>query len=260
MSGQTNWLRREIKFQISRSQVEPICKFMAPYCEMDHYSRLSPDGYYLINSLYLDTSRMLLLERKRANLSRRHAIRIRTYGESPKFPGFVEIKGRVDQWVHKRRAAITRPETIAFLKHGTGGVENPDLGNPTFRDACFQIFQLGLAPKIMTQYRRLAFFGLSEPYARVTFDRQLRAYKESEYNIFPDVSKLTYYDHQDQYESREQNVVLELKCEAKIPFWMKDMVRHFELRQQQFSKYDSSWTFHSDANTLSGELSRIYTS
>lgn len=246
-----NLLRREIKFQVSPAQVKEICKFMAPYCEMDRYSQLSPDGYYLINSLYLDTDRMLLLERKRANLSKRHSIRIRTYGEKPVFPAFVEIKARVDQWIHKRRAPLTRAESISFLKDGMGGVGNPDLDNPVFRDVCFQALQLGLTPKIMTQYRRLAFFGLSEPYARVTFDRQLRAYKESEFDIFPSASRFTNYDHEDQYESRDHNVVLELKCEAKIPFWMKDMVRKFELKQQQFSKYDSSWTFHTLKDRLS---------
>jgi hypothetical protein len=232
-----NLNRRELKFQIPLSMVEPMCKYMEPYCTMDKYSQLAPEGYYTINSLYLDSDSMILLERKRNNLPRRFSMRIRSYGEQPKFPAFIEIKRKQDMFIHKKRTAITSWDTVEFFRDGHSPANNPDLGHPVLNEACYHIIKLGLSPRMMTNYQRLAFFGNFETYSRV------RCYRESGYNIFPEPSKFVNYDHEEQYNDAQASVVLELKCELKIPAWMQEMIRRFELRQAQFSKYDSSWTF-----------------
>ena len=105
------------------------------------------------------------------------------------------------------------------------------------------IIKHGLTPKMKTNYQRKAFIGDFDIYSRVTFDRRMRCYPETAYNIFPDRAKFVNYDHQDQFDDAGENVVLELKCELKVPGWMQRLIRNFELRQAQFSKYDSSWTY-----------------
>lgn len=241
-----NLTRRELKFQIPLAMVDSISEFLEKHCEMDKFSRLAGDGYYVINSLYLDSDKMILLENKRANLPRRFSVRIRSYGMKPNFPAFMEIKSKADLLINKKRSSITSLDTLQFIRDGYSSAVNSDLIHPVMQSACYNILNLGLKPKIMTQYQRKAYIGVHDPYSRVTFDRRMRCYGETEYNIFPDNLKFKNYDHSGQYASRESTVVLELKCELKVPYWMSDLIRRFELRQAQFSKYDSSWSFLSE--------------
>jgi SPX domain protein involved in polyphosphate accumulation len=241
-----NLTRREIKYQIPLEMVEPICEFIEPFCEIDKYSARSPDLYYTINSLYLDNHNMLLLERKRANLARRYSMRIRSYGENPIYPAFMEIKAKADLMINKRRCAITTPDTIEFMKTGVAAPDNPDLKHPVLQNACYKMLRLGLKPVMMTQYRRKAYFGMFDEYSRITFDRQMRCYPETEFNIMPIERRLVNYDHEEKYRSLDGNIVLELKCELKVPPYFSALIKKFNLTQSSFSKFDSSWAYLND--------------
>lgn len=241
-----NLTRREIKYQIPLEMVGPICDFIEPFCEIDKYSKRSPDLYYTINSLYLDNHNMLLLERKRANLAKRYSMRIRSYGEKPVYPAFMEIKSKADLMINKKRCAITSVDTMDFLRTGRMGGDNPDFAHPVMQDACYKILRLGLAPVMMTQYRRKAYFGMFDEYSRITFDRHMRCYPEKEFNILPNEAKFVNYDHEDQYTTGEGNVVLELKCELKVPPYFSALIKKFDLKQSSFSKFDSSWSYLND--------------
>ncbi len=158
-----NLNRRELKFQIPFALVEPMCRYLEAYCAMDKYSTIAPEGYYTINSLYLDNDSMLMLERKRRNMPRRFSMRIRSYGDNAKFPAFMEIKRKQDMFIHKKRTPITNYDTIAFLKDGHASAGNPDLNNMTMNEACYHILKLGLSPRMMTQYQRKAYIGPIAP-------------------------------------------------------------------------------------------------
>lgn len=245
--------RRELKFHIDQNKADAICAYLGSYCQLDKHSALAADGYYTINSLYLDTPQMTLLEHKRKGLADRFSVRIRTYGEEPKtFPAFLEIKRNVNGMVAKKRVTLSRPETLEFIRSGGASECNPDLEQRFFPAICYQIWKLGLEPRIMTQYRRLAFFGLDEPYTRVTFDRSLRCYPETDFRIFPNLAAYANYDSTDIYNSPQSSIVLELKCELKLPHWMRELVRRFELKHSTFSKFDSSYTFTSEKRALLG--------
>ena len=53
--------RYELKYTIPRWQVDEIEAFIAPYCFMDAYSARCEDGFYRVNSLYLDSPELILL-------------------------------------------------------------------------------------------------------------------------------------------------------------------------------------------------------
>lgn len=253
-----NLVRHEIKIQIPLNLVNPISNFLNLYCVLDPYSAKSDDGYYIINSLYLDSDKMYLLEQKRSGLANRYSLRIRSYGYEPKFPVFMEIKNKSGRFVHKQRAAMYSWDTINFIKDGVCDPNNNDIKHPYIQEACYKILRLGLRPKIMTQYRRKAYFGINEPYTRVTFDRELKCYPETEYNVLPDQSKFRNYDHYEQFLIQEESVVLELKCDFKVPSWFFDLISIFELKHTQFSKYDSSYTFLEDSEIPNFELLSVY--
>lgn len=250
-----NLHRRELKFQIPARLVQPISDFIAPYCELDHYSKIVPDHHYVINSLYFDCDSMTLIERKRNDMARRFSVRLRTYGRDGKFPAFFEIKHKVNQWIVKRRAIMTCPETINFIATGQGNIDElPDFNNKYLREIMYQLVSMELKPRMMTQYERKAYFGIYETYSRVTFDRRLRCYPEDKFNIFSDEKKLANYDHQFQYSHEDSEVVLELKCEAKVPSWFFDMIQKFELDHKFFSKFESSWNYLNDFEVMSDDF------
>lgn len=48
------------------------------------------------------------------------------------------------------------------------------------------------------------------------------------------------YDHAGTFDHPGMNVVLELKCERKVPVWIVDLIRRFELTRGGFSKFEGS--------------------
>jgi hypothetical protein len=250
-----NLHRRELKFQIPARLVQPISDYIAGFVELDHYSKIIPDHHYVINTLYFDTDAETLIERKRADMARRFSVRLRSYGRNSKFPAFFEIKHKVNQWIVKRRAPLTSQATIDFLATGKGDIDKlPDFKNKYLREIMYYLIAMDLKPRMMTQYERKAYFGIYEPYTRVTFDRRLRVYPETEYNIFADDSKFANYDHQFQYSHEDSEVVLELKCEAKVPEWYFAIIREFELDHKHFSKFESSWNYMHDFEAMTDDF------
>ena len=79
---------------------------------------------------------------------------------------------------------------------------------------------------------RYAYEGNSHNRVRITFDHNL-AFKAS--NI-ADLS----LNHQGWHQHRTKGVVVEIKFTGHYPAWMNQMVKHFGLRQQSFSKYARS--------------------
>ena len=98
----------------------------------------------------------------------------------------------------------------------------------------------GAQPTILTQYRRKAYLSTVDDYARVTFDRSMRYREESGYNVHPSEETMLNYDHAASFGAPGANVVLELKCERKIPVWIVDLIKRFDLTRGGFSKFDSS--------------------
>ena len=85
----------------------------------------------------------------------------------------------------------------------------------------FLMHKDGARPQVLTQYRRKAYLSEIDNYARVTFDRDLRYQVEDRYNVYPDEKQMCHYDIDEIYPHPEQCVILELKCEKKIPLWIR---------------------------------------
>ncbi len=231
--------RYELKYLIPYSLVEPISQYVSLYCEMDYYSQISHDSFYTINSLYLDTPSFLFYRNKELG-EQDFSLRIRSYGDQPKAPFFFECKMKNREFSKKRRGKVPianfgdifdRPELVKDFD--------------PYQDKNLTFF-INLAnsynarPVILSQYRRRAFLSTCDDYARVTFDRSMRYMREDTFNVMPDEARMTNYDHPDSFEAPGRNVVLELKCEQKIPVWMIDLVRTFGLVRDSFSKFQGS--------------------
>lgn len=238
-----NLERYELKYLIPLEMVKPISQFVESYCSMDYYSVISPDHFYTINSLYLDTPSYYLLRFKESANAFSFNMRVRSYGMGTEPPYFFEVKYKLRDFVRKKRAR-TGPEWKNILENDVipEGLDAYSLEN--IRDFMHLKMTYNVGPVILTQYRRKAYLSQIDDYARVTFDRDLRYQEMQDWCVTPDESLLCHYDHPDSFEEPGCTVVLELKCEKKIPLWMVELIRRFELVGGSFSKFGNSMVTH----------------
>lgn len=236
-----NLERYEVKYLVPMDMVDAISDYVAQYCEMDYYSQISSDGFYVINSLYLDTPSLFLFHKPQTGSLDYSCFRIRSYGADPKPPYYFESKQKIREFSKKRRGKIPI-ENFGDIFDNPQNVKGFDpYADKNVRDFIEKVTTFGLSPQILTQYRRRAFLSVHDDYARVTFDRDMCYRDEKGWSVKPD-ARMTHYDHPDSFDLRGSgaNVILELKCERKIPIWMVQLVRHFGLVRHGFSKYQSS--------------------
>lgn len=232
--------RYELKYTIPPSLIKPIADFVALYCKKDPHSQASTTGFYRVNNLYLDSPGYLFMRMRREGAANRFNLRIRSYGDIPEFPYFLEIKQKWNQVIRKYRARVTDPDWHrAYTQPGYQSRE-PDTDEREIRNReRFErmIYTYNAEPKILTQYRRLAWVSEVDTYARVTFDVNLRYMAAHEYYPVPKECDLVSCDSETCFDPG-CSVILELKCHASaVPSWMLDLVRRFELRRRSFSKY-----------------------
>ncbi|MBN1307136.1 MAG: polyphosphate polymerase domain-containing protein [Chitinispirillaceae bacterium] len=231
--------RYEAKYTIPLWMVDDISRFIEPYCSLDAYSEKSPDLYYTINSLYFDTPDYLFLWLRLQKACSRINMRVRTYGERPTLPWFLEIKHKRGDIMRKYRARIhsehleTMLQTPELLHHHV-----KDEKEENNRLLFYRLVQsYNARPKVLIQYKRKAYISDCEEYARVTFDIQLRSMRQTGYDPLPHDDALLPCDVQNIYDSGA-GVILELKCYTSyVPLWMIDLVRTFQLYRRGFSKY-----------------------
>ena len=92
--------RFELKYHIPVEWADRL----APYCEEDYYSKITPGGFYWITNLYLDSPSWTFLGWKKKQLLDRFNMRIRTYGEHPAQDGTFHFECNVP-WLEKETAA-----------------------------------------------------------------------------------------------------------------------------------------------------------
>ena len=231
--------RYVLKYLIPFSMVESISRYVEMFCQMDYYSQISSDHFYTINSLYFETPSFYFL-RAKENQTGRMSLRVRSYGENPKAPYFFEIKEKTGDFSKKRRSMVPL-ENWAELFTDPQKPQNINLEtDKNFQYFMAMVHMYGANPTILTQYRRKAYLSTVDDYARVTFDRFMRYRPEPEYNVHPTESSMLNYDHAETFGHPGTNVVLELKCERKIPMWIVDLIRRFNLTRGAFSKFEGS--------------------
>lgn len=234
--------RYELKYMIPSSMVDSISDFVSVYCSLDNYSLTSPGGFYRVNSLYLDSPYFYFLRMGLEDMDNRINMRIRSYGDNPDVPYYLEIKQKTGSVVRKYRAEVTDKNWYRAYKDP--GFYPRQVRCSRCDEASRQLFErmvftYDAAPVILTQYERKAWISDVDDYARITFDRDLRFRPETEYTPVPGAGLMVSCDHNLAFDPG-CNVVLELKCyTSRVPVWMLDMIRYFDLRRTSFSKYQT---------------------
>lgn len=237
-----NLERYELKYLISPQMIDPISRFVEAYCHMDHYSEVSPDHFYTINSLYLDSPNLYLLRYKESADAFSFNMRIRSYGSGEKPPYFFEIKYKIRDFVRKHRALVSSENWVDILENDILPEKLDNDSQHNLENFLRVKMTYNVNPVILTQYRRKAYLSHIDHYARVTFDRDLRYQETDQWLVKPSEYELSHYDHPESFDMPEQSVVLELKCEKRIPLWIIQLIKEFQLVRVSFSKYGNSMT------------------
>ncbi len=231
--------RYELKFLVPIELVDQISEFVEIYCELDPFSSIEPDNYYKVNNIYLDSPNYLFLERRLAGVDHRFNMRIRSYGDTPKFPFFCEVKHKTMGVVKKKRAKIYEDNWADVFSEKIIGNQSKVIwsDDEDYKGHFLRLaFLHNVEPKVFTQYRRKAYASVVDDYARVTFDRDLRFMRSNGYSLHPNEEELSHYDNPTKFDG-EENIIMELKCTTKVPMWFLDLITYFNLTRTSFSKY-----------------------
>ncbi len=226
--------RRELKYFIPKTYLDKLRKKFLENMEYDPFCRkgvlYSP---YTVRSIYLDTRNYLFYYEKVDGLKIRKKLRIRTYNtpESSE-DAFLEIKRKFNNIVYKERVKTLFPETPQLFN---GLLPRLKEEKPSFLDRsalgkfAYLTKRLQLKPQVLITYEREALYALDDPKIRVTFDINVRSF------AFPDLEDM--YREKDLMTINDDAFILEIKFNGRMPVWIRQIVREFNLRVQAISKY-----------------------
>ena len=208
--------------KLSDLLVSSISRFVTP----DPYAK--SNGYYFVNSIYLDSPCFLCYQQKQNGLKKRKKYRLRYYGHKPKVftsPLFFEIKRKDDAVIIKNRIIIN-PQKLNQISLNSW--QNISQKHPSFFSEFYQDYKtLRLKPKLIIQYKRQPFFSRFNKNFRITFDYDLKSAKTSQFNPGSIFLKNIMSDL----------AVMEVKFNGAIPPWFSYIIKSNNLRRSSFSKY-----------------------
>lgn len=213
--------RYELKYLLDDAQYSALMRAMEEKMRGDEY------GMSDICNIYFDTPDYRLIRRSLEKPAYKEKLRLRSYGTpSEDSRVFLELKKKYESIVYKRREAMSYREALGFI-------ESPMPYSQITREiAYFMDFYPEIAPAVFISYKREAYYGISDPELRITFDRDiLWRNTETELSrgiygnaILPDGRRL-----------------MEIKTGGAMPLWLASVLSEEKIRQTSFSKYGRAY-------------------
>lgn len=220
--------RHECKYFVPEDRVPALRALVRPFMRPDRFAARSPGYRYMLSSLYLDSPELDLLRSTEEGHKNRFKLRIRSYGDDPAQPVFLEIKRRVDGIVRKARAGLER-DHLASILGGAGNGARFGALPPDAAEFVHLVRELGARPTMHVRYVREAYEAIGGAPVRVTLDRELARAVGRDWQ--PRLAG-------DDYRSTPlQGVILEVKFTDSSPPWVHDIVSRLELQRRSIPKY-----------------------
>jgi len=225
--------RYELKFRLPRDAEDDIRDALRRRLVPDpHCARCAARGY-TVHSIYLDTDDLRFYFEKVDGFRVRRKLRIRAYGERPgEAPAFLEIKRKDGRRGAKERLSLP----LADVDHALNGKDPAEvLAGRSWSERKilerfrFNLKAIDLHPTVLVSYERQAWIDPDDERSRVTFDRDLRSLWH------PALPQL--FEERGACRFDPGHFVLEMKFDGRMPRWMCDVVRRFDLDARPYSKY-----------------------
>ncbi len=229
--------RLELKYLIDEFTADRVRRDIEPFCHSDsHNAVFQGTGRrgYGISSLYLDSPGRALFWAKERGDPERLKLRVRTYTGSP--IAVLELKRKISDVISKTRASVARDEVEAIARGCLPEPTHPETDR-FLNDFALTSMSLGAQPTLHVRYEREAYSSDVDTYARVTFDRHIGVQATHDWKLEGKPDGWVAFDDYRRMNQRERTVVLELKCQSIVPWWITNLVRKHALKQQSFSKY-----------------------
>jgi hypothetical protein len=177
-------------------------EFLRPFTKPDSYAALREGYRYPICSLYLDSHDLALLE----------------------------VKRKLNNVVHKRRAGINREAVRALLNRGRLDLDG--LGPQDRRNAEYFYSHVALTearPLIRVKYMREPYAAHGNEPVRITIDTDLMHAVTLDNSLSHVRGRWT--------TTPVDGVIVEVKFTERFPWWVQDFVQTFGLHQRAVPKY-----------------------
>lgn len=227
-----HFARFEFKYILNGKMRKAVEEELLFFLDYDPFVVDQPDHKYFVRSLYYDNPQHTAFHDKIDGLHTRAKFRIRTYTRDPDdtTPWFLEIKGRHDNLVFKRRVPVDRSGLNLSVLNGDSmtqalldRVERCDL-----RDKFeFEILRKKISPIALIDYERRPYFSKYDPNFRITFDEGLIATETK--SLFP-------IHHGSPKRILAGYTILEIKFRHHLPSWFHRVIQSYELRRVPISK------------------------
>jgi len=216
-----------------------LIKDITPYVHPDE--NVDENGIYTISSIYLDNPQKQCYYETINNDYFRQKVRLRVYGKKndENSVSFLEIKGKIDGLVVKRRVKMVLKDAMAFINECHEKGYDFDTGkykstNPQILKELRQVIvSKNLTPVNVISYDRYPYVCTADPDLRITFDYNITTRGED-----LDLTKGVYGKP-----SLPADVsILEVKTSKAIPHWLVEILGKYGYRNQTFSKYCSHYS------------------
>jgi VTC domain len=221
--------RYEIKYLLGADRLADVQAALQDYLRLD--ANGTENGGYYVHSIYFDSPDFQFLREKFEGQLTRVKPRIRSYRPSLDGPPsgiFLEMKGRYDRIVEKRRCPIDRPLAEVLLSETPVHPNGWSSMHSVLGEFQYLSHRFRLVPTVTVLYHRTAYFGSFWPNLRITFDRLLLC--------SPSTGLRTPSADFMQAMTCGQTV-MELKYTDKVPRALLGCINGFGLQQRSFSKY-----------------------
>ncbi|MCR5694137.1 MAG: polyphosphate polymerase domain-containing protein [Clostridia bacterium] len=234
-----NFSRYEFKFPMTYGDVDCLIDDLRPFVEPDEH--VDENGLYTISSIYMDNPQLQCYYETVNGDAFRQKVRLRVYGEknTEASPSFLEIKGKINGLVVKRRVKMVLSDAMAFVEDCVSKGHDFDISaykstNPQILKELRQVIVSNHLNWVnVVSYDRLPFVCSSDPDLRITFDLDIRTRAKD-----LDLTKGTYGSRT----CPEEVAILEVKTSKAIPFWLVEILSTYGYRNQTFSKYCSHYS------------------
>jgi len=222
--------RFELKYLLTLQQAERLKTGLRAYVVPDEHS--DDNGRYTLSSLYYDSPDLRCYRENVDGVKFRRKLRIRRYETGEAFtdetPVFLEVKQRFDRVTQKRRTILPYSEALRLCNDREIPDHEPD-DRAVIEEIYVFLWQYNLRPTSIVRYERQAFTGTEyDSGLRVTFDTSL-SFRAHRPHLHEQSSGLPMLP--------ADLVVMEIKVNERIPYWLTEMIAAHNLQLVGLSKY-----------------------